>query len=52
MIVIFVMSNVITIYDLVGIFEVLFILFIYSLIWKTQVSDIETHGDSATGCQV
>ena len=44
MIVIFVMSNVITLYDLVGLFELLFILFIYSLIWRTQVSAMEHMG--------
>ena len=45
MIVIFVKSNAITIYNLVGIFEVLFY-FIFFLIWRTQVSAIETHGVS------
>ena len=46
MIVIFAMSNVITRYNLVGIFEVLFYFNYLFFIWRTQVSAIETHGDS------
>ena len=49
MIVIFVMSNVITRYNLVGIFKVLFYFDYLFFILRTQVSAIETHGGLGRG---